>query len=260
MMVLRLEGSFTDVSLLETLKSLYLAPKCVSKSQRYSPFLRPVPLNISVHIPDLCGTCLHHNNCWTNQKARELLLIPLHHKLVSTFLHPKSFKAWTLYYCWEHLYMPVLLISNFLKSIFPAKTFEPIVMPSSSTFVHHSSVSWNFWADKLPFSPMAHWNRCLSTIFALQSSLCQHYWNPPSHKRLLSLFACQVPLNLQARVALRLIETVLHSTIIEPNAQVVRFPLLQSLLNSSASRSSSRRKSWNFDLTREALQKEGWHT
>ena len=42
MMVLSLEGSFADVSLLETLKSLYLAPKCFSKSQRYSPFLSHV--------------------------------------------------------------------------------------------------------------------------------------------------------------------------------------------------------------------------
>ena len=37
-MVLRLEGSFADVSLLQTLRSLYLAPKCFSISQRYSPF------------------------------------------------------------------------------------------------------------------------------------------------------------------------------------------------------------------------------
>ena len=38
MLVSRLEGSLADVSLLETLKSLNLAPKCCSSSQRYSPF------------------------------------------------------------------------------------------------------------------------------------------------------------------------------------------------------------------------------
>ena len=104
--------------------------------------------------------------------------------------------------------------------------------------------------DKLSFSPHGFLN-----YISLKTSALQSVRSQSQHKWVLNLSSCQVPLNLQARVASHLIETVLQSTTIEPIAQ--------SLLNISALRSSSYRKSWNFEpifmpdsLTREV----GWHT
>ena len=83
--------------------------------------------------------------------------------------------------------MPVLLISNFLKSIFPAKTFEPIFMPSSSTFVHHFSASWKLLSGQAPLffhgslKQMSFNHLCTTVLFVptlLESTFTQKTLEP----------------------------------------------------------------------------------
>ena len=81
--------------------------------------------------------------------------------------------------------MPVLLISNFLKSIFPAKTFEPTFMPSSSTFVHHFSASWKLLSGQLFFhgslKQMSFNHLCTTILFVptlLESTFTQKTLEP----------------------------------------------------------------------------------
>ena len=83
--------------------------------------------------------------------------------------------------------MPVLLISNFLKSIFPAKTFEPTFMPSSSTFVHHFSASWKLLSGQAPLfshgslKQMSFNHLCITVLFVptlLKSTFTQKTLEP----------------------------------------------------------------------------------
>ena len=129
-----------------------------------------IQLNLQAHTSQ---TCFEH---FCIAKAAEptaslprprVFRILIHHK---PFCAPSSFEAFEPLLIWELLYIPVLFITNFLQSIFTARTFEHIWIPSS-------------------FEPSMHFaHLCLSFFCILKLQRCERVYSPVKS----AIFRCPV--------------------------------------------------------------------